>query len=344
MGEASTVDDVDLGFVEESEDYLLTNTYFPSKVGGRPAWLDLEHLPHPDELKCASCKQPCIFLCQIYASLDEPETFHRTIYVFMCKNAECCQANKSDNFIVFRNQLPRKNKFYSFEAPQEDDTKAETSHVCQLCIVCGCRGPFQCPKCKNTFYCGPAHQRLDWKSGHREKCGAGKASPLFPEYEIILETEKAVVQHNACAEDEQERAQLAEYEKMVSEGKAGDFKDVPETELLKFAKEEDEAFSHFQKITAQEPEQILRYCRKGSPLWITSTNVPAPDAIPKCSLCGDERVFEFQIMPQLLNYLRDDGLTLDWGVLAIYTCVNSCEVESQYVREHIHKQDIVEQA
>lgn len=295
MDEAARADDVDLGFVEESEDYLLTNTYFPSKVGGRPAWLDLENLPQPDELKCASCKEPCIFLCQMYASLDEPDTFHRTIYVFMCKNPGCCQANRNDNFIVFRNQLPRNNKFYSFEPPQEDDTKAETVHLCTLCVVCGCRGPFQCPKCKSTFYCGPAHQRLDWKSGHREKCGMGKASPLFPEYEIVLETEKTPTPQDASEEEDQESCQMAEYEKMVEAGKAGEFKDVPESELLKFAQEEDEAFSHFQKVISREPDQILRYCRKGSPLWISSTNIPSPDSIPKCSSCGDDRVFEFQV-------------------------------------------------
>lgn len=30
---------VDLGFAEEQESYLLTNRYFPSKIGGKPAWL-----------------------------------------------------------------------------------------------------------------------------------------------------------------------------------------------------------------------------------------------------------------------------------------------------------------
>ncbi|XP_055685812.1 programmed cell death protein 2 [Lutzomyia longipalpis] len=342
MDEAALPDDVDLGFVEESEDYLLTNTYFPSKVGGRPAWLDLEHLPHPDDLKCATCKMPCIFLCQMYAALDEPETFHRTIFVFVCKNPACCKPNRNENFIVFRNQLPRSNKFYSFEAPHEDEPKAETPYLCTLCVVCGCRGPYQCPKCKSTFYCGPAHQRMDWKGGHREKCGAGKVSLLLPEYEIVLETEKPPTPPpNPADEEKQEEQQMAEYKKMVDEGKAGEFKDVPEAELLKFANEEDETFSHFKKTISQEPDQVLRYCRNGSPLWISSTNIPTSDAIPVCSLCNGERVFEFQIMPQILNYLGEDGMALDWGVLAVYTCENSCEVDSQYVREYLHKQDVV---
>jgi hypothetical protein len=30
---------VDLGFADEQDDWLLTNRYFPSKIGGFPAWL-----------------------------------------------------------------------------------------------------------------------------------------------------------------------------------------------------------------------------------------------------------------------------------------------------------------
>lgn len=57
--------EIDLGFAEECEPWLLTNTYFPSKIGGRPAWLNLENLPVPDELKCSKCNESLVFLCQV---------------------------------------------------------------------------------------------------------------------------------------------------------------------------------------------------------------------------------------------------------------------------------------
>ncbi len=58
----------------------------------------------------------------------------------------------------------------------------------------------------------------------------------------------------------------------------------------------------------------------GTPLWI---GPEVPQSVPPCELCGQERVFEFQINPQLLQHLAldssvDDGV--DWGVLAVYTC------------------------
>lgn len=57
---------IDLGFLEECEKpWLLTNTYFPSKVGGRPAWLDVESIPSNDRLKCTECGTQLAFLCQV---------------------------------------------------------------------------------------------------------------------------------------------------------------------------------------------------------------------------------------------------------------------------------------
>lgn len=44
-------------------------------------------------------------------------------------------------------------------------------------------------------------------------------------------------------------------------------------------------------------------------------------------------------MPQLLISLKNDSL--DWGIIAIYTCEKSCDVKLRYVKEFVYKQDIV---
>ena len=60
-----------------------------------------------------------------------------------------------------------------------------------------------------------------------------------------------------------------------------------------------------------------------------------------------DRVFEFQIMPQLLNIVKLDNnssqnmneATVDWGTIAIYTCEKSCNSSgNQYKREFAWKQ------
>lgn len=87
---------IDLGYLEECEPWMLTNTFFPNKVGGKPAWLELENLPSLDQMKCRKCQEIMIFLLQVYASQDDnDQCFHRTIFVFVCKNASCWQPHCS---------------------------------------------------------------------------------------------------------------------------------------------------------------------------------------------------------------------------------------------------------
>lgn len=82
---------VELGFaVEPSGAWRLRSAYFPSKVGGRPAWLGEAGLPGPAALRCGRCQQPCAFLLQLYAPLPgRPDAFHRTLFVFACRGAAC---------------------------------------------------------------------------------------------------------------------------------------------------------------------------------------------------------------------------------------------------------------
>lgn len=337
---------VDLGFIEpcDEPDFLL-NIHFPSKVGGRPAWLDLANVPTPDQLKCGQCQDQCTFLLQLYASLEKEQAFHRTLFIFVCPNEACNRANSASNFKVFRNQIPRENPFYDFHPVPEDAEVGEAQHKFKLCHVCGCRGPFNCAKCKKVSYCSKSHQTIDWKAGHKEGCqdtSIGRAQVQLPEFEIVLEQETK--DEDKKGKDEDLEKELAELKKYETDGGAT-MQNISTTELSRFAvgdQEEDKYFARFRKRIAGEPGQILRYDRKGEPLWMAEGNRVAVTDVPKCEQCQGERVFEFQVMPQLLNSLKKD--TLDWGVLAVYTCEESCGAEGKYLPEFIHKQDIEEKA
>lgn len=61
---------VDLGFLDKCDEWLLTNTFFPSKVGGRPAWLDVESIPSNNRLKCTECEKQLDFLCQVNLPME----------------------------------------------------------------------------------------------------------------------------------------------------------------------------------------------------------------------------------------------------------------------------------
>lgn len=329
---------VDLGFAEECEAWELESRMFPSKLGGKPAWLDLKNLPKLEDLQCETCKQQMIFLCQIYAPYeDNDENFHRTIYVFVCRNESCNRPNAATNFKVFRSNLKRQNEFYSAEDPiQGPDPNFNLSKWVSLCKLCGCYGEKRCCKCKEAIYCCREHQILDWKERHKKTCCNSEnqlenSLHLFPEFVIALDTEQK--QEKIIDEEEE----LQAYKKLEAEGKSGCLNEVSDQELDRYTGiTEDKTFLRFKKKIAADPEQIIRYDRGSDPLLISK--YPVPENIPVCEYCGSERQFEFQIMPQMLTVLRENEI--DWGMLFVYTCKRSCTDKNGYKKEFIFKQDV----
>ncbi|XP_078800705.1 programmed cell death protein 2 isoform X1 [Oryzias latipes] len=56
--------EVVLGFLEQVEPWRLRSSQFPSKVGGKPAWLSQKGLPSQSALECEICRVPMVFLLQ----------------------------------------------------------------------------------------------------------------------------------------------------------------------------------------------------------------------------------------------------------------------------------------
>ncbi|XP_014234718.1 programmed cell death protein 2-like [Trichogramma pretiosum] len=351
--------DIDIGFAQESESWQLESRFFPSKVGGKPSWLDLKNIPDSKKLACDHCQQPTIFLCQIYAPIEEDEkAYHRTIYVFICKNPICCKDNSNGNLKVLRSQLEQENEFYPPEDPVvESDWQPDlcVEKWSKICSLCGISATQQCsPHCKKV-YCSRIHKLWDWKSGHKAACIAQKEQSveqsldqsledrfLFPQFEIVFEKEQYSEKDCSKESDEKdtEAEELKKFEELVKSGKVSlqSEKGVDE-DLLKLAYcEDDEVLMKFKERTQNEPKQVVRYNRGGHPLFVSSSNQPSE--IPNCELCNSERQFEFQIMPYLLTTLKIDSAfnCIHWGTIAIYTCKNSCKPNADYVSEYAWKQ------
>lgn len=320
------------------------------------------------------CTMPCrlrsfhsfVCLLQIYAPDTEEETaFHRTIFLTCCVSATCHGENDSSCFHVFRCQLPRRNRFYSFYPPDEEHPVSEEQSpdgcpdLAPLCWVCGFRGEKTCSKCHNARYCSKEHQIVHWKNGHKEQCLSSPCegskmkqvdqqgvvvSYLFPEFELVTETEPEELE-----EQKTEEQRIEEYEEFVKEKGSGvaEAVDVEEfeaslSEIGSRHVDYDKVFHQFKNRISREPEQVLRYQRHGEPLWV-SNKVPGVNDIPPCN-CGSERTFEFQVMPQLLNLLKVDSVhepSIDWGTLAIFTCKRGCNEGNPYHKEVIFKQSFV---
>ncbi|KAK6536340.1 hypothetical protein TWF281_000579 [Arthrobotrys megalospora] len=118
------------------------------------------------------------------------------------------------------------------------------------------------------------------------------------------------------------------------------------------------AFLNFQNITSQNPEQVLRYERKGVPLLYSrddsigkllvdskSSSVDISlSKVPRCSNCGKGRCFEVQLMPHAISVLEegtegalDEGMV--WGTIIVGTCEADCPLAGSdkggYVEEWV---------
>ncbi|KAH6573268.1 hypothetical protein BASA62_003043 [Batrachochytrium salamandrivorans] len=71
----------------------------------------------------------------------------------------------------------------------------------------------------------------------------------------------------------------------------------------------DKLFKRFQRTVHLASEQCIRYSLKGTPLWYkanTTQSELSSGHIPICERCGAKRVFECQLMPNILNILKVD--------------------------------------
>ena len=115
---------MELGFLEEPEDGR--SDIFPSKIGGKPVWLDRQSLPTDESLTCQQCGKPLVFLLQIYTpeedDLAEKEK-PRTLFLFMCGDPKCYSPGCASSFIVLRCELNTLTESH----PRSDSARTDCS-------------------------------------------------------------------------------------------------------------------------------------------------------------------------------------------------------------------------
>lgn len=93
--------------------------------------------------------------------------------------------------------------------------------------------------------------------------------------------------------------------------------------------EKDIDFIIFKNNINHEPDHILRYCFSNSsqPLYYSSYQKFSAGNL-KCFYCGKKKAFEFQINCTIMNHIKEIS-GFDWGIIAVYSCHNSCFIKEQ---------------
>ncbi|KAJ6264624.1 hypothetical protein Dda_0773 [Drechslerella dactyloides] len=114
-------------------------------------------------------------------------------------------------------------------------------------------------------------------------------------------------------------------------------------------------FLHFQRIASQNPDQVLRYERRGTPLLysrddaigkLLTSNKNGDISLtrtPRCTHCGAGRCFEVQLMPHAISVLEGENTAFDegmvWGTIIVGTCDADCALagseKGRYIEEWV---------
>ena len=326
-------DPVQLGFAEEPKkgDFDLKN--FPSKIGGLPVWL----LPLSNNISetffICSCGENLSFLLQLYCPLeDKDNSFHRMIYVFFCQ--KCWK--KKDLVKVLRINLPEKSSIYDGEEIlninkiNNDETIKKVNEILKKFIL-------------EEFFISTAPERkeasklyLDFYSNAEEKSinssdgSNNNIQDKDMEEEIIFNNVKEEKEYDNMVQNYLKENPGVNIEKIEEESD-----DEKENDKIIDSSNSDIILSLFTKVTNYDKKQIIRYYRNNFyPLWFTQEKILSTKKT-KCRNCGNDIVFEFQIMPYL--FIKEPQIAFnDIGTIVIYTCKKCCDskIEGGFVEEY----------
>ncbi|XP_059139950.1 programmed cell death protein 2-like isoform X2 [Physella acuta] len=175
-----------------------------------------------------------------------------------------------------------------------------------------------------------------------ESVAVGKKPVVFKAYYLNVIDEP----RNTSFNDEHVENLIRTYEKNEGKPLGSLLSDKPNTGKGKVSTESyektelkhgDKIFHKFLKRLQRCPEQIIRYEREGEPLFINK--LEGTPSIASCTICGYPRVFELQLLPPLIPWLKSlDGTEtkVEFGTVLIFTCKNNCwSDELDFVEESI---------
>ena len=300
---------VHLGFPVKSAKLTLAQVPM-GKIGGQALWLT-----EPQEVLC--CASPCVFLCQILAPGDEDSAYFRYLYVFQCLN---CKLPK-----VIRQQLSRINSVLTDEEEvkgieagvdkvkekvEDDDWNSEPSSE----VILGLLDKTQ-EKKENV-------DLVDLGIDVFEE--DGKVTDIINRlFTLDLKSDFEVSELYEAMEGGVESAG----EEKISNSQDEDDDDIGEEDMENENKAtRDVSFDtlrYFSNYHLKPP--VIRYCKSGRPLWYSDKD--RPDLLRSQCPCGSARIFECQILPQLISMLGDSQV--DFGSIYVYTCPTSCSVSTE---------------
>lgn len=332
-----------LGFLDPKKikDEFSGDAWKANKIGGRlcvPASIGDQEL---NDLKrftvCEECNERMVFVGQICCPL-EIDNFDRYLLVFACNRANC----KHWSVIRYLQEAAA-----SDQQPKDQATATDSKEA---------------PKAdwlndQNDWDDGDAtiaNESSTQKSRPAESQSSSfvvvneDVNELVQPYYLLVEPEDQTEEHtklDSHVEELLKNYKLKEKNEK-SASKDAEYSAIDETDLLDNYNNDVQNYRFYKKL-ALAPGQVIRYGWNQKPL-VNASDVSL-DAVANCEQCGSARVFEFQLMPALINHLKfksnNLALNVEFASVLVFTCERNCSTrmltrEAYLVLEEADDQNI----
>ncbi|QSL66821.1 hypothetical protein MERGE_001208 [Pneumocystis wakefieldiae] len=321
-----------------------------TRLGGFPIGLDRLTKPPLKFSKCRNCNKIMPLILQSYAHIDNID-YDRVIYVWACCHRHC--QYKEGSIRAIRGILYGKkentkakhflnHKFHHNSLESLENTLFNTPFSASF----QASNPFRMNLPKRTEQNSSALSNLpesnisvsqidsfSYQSASQYKIDEIEAEEWPPDNEILqyhVKILRIVEENEQNLEELTEKLKIENFkEKFVKDNEKDEwFGEIFEESTL------EKGFRMFMKRIRANPQQCVRYNRKGQPLYYSLKDLLAKkikfsgseNPLGKCQLCNSQNIFELQIMPNAINILEENVSIGDmlWGTIIIGTCSNDC--------------------
>ena len=298
-----------------------------SFLGGRPRWYgsctNFKEETLNRTLKCAKCRRPLMFLCQMYAPTDD---LIRHLLIYGCNSGQCENVPGSFRVLRIQNTYLEAHNDVKEESSKESNSTGMSASSSSWAIEGADdwnndginewgndadEDPSEWDTTTTTTPLPKTPVAASTENGEKDEIKIDSPSPPMPPPKSFMNPQcfsfcelETIQEPYESAENDSETLSVSAAAAAMEALKLDVRESVASGETYESVPQDKKTFLRFRRRISRCPSQCFRYAYGGEPLW--DNFIADRENIPDCNGCGAKRVFEAQLTPQVLHCLHVD--------------------------------------